>query len=489
MSAAHRIIGEGAYGAIVEPALPNVDEHGNPLLFGPDTVSKVMFRTKNYQKTLADVETIREKIPALAMNVTPYRRTYTEQNIATINGMLAHIGSHKERNGVYVVRMPNLGTDMFELPRNIDAINAMHAVVSESTMMKQILKLMRIVKAIWTAGYIHADIREPNVMCNTTTGELTIIDFDWMMPVARLQKKYPVYYYSHPPESMFLLDSVLPIDQYLKSGPTRDVYLDAVYTNSINYMKNNNADEFWSEIRLHGDTRDGYAYNITVNMRALFDYAKDHGPDAALARYRALYYETVDSFGLAVALSTFSEVFFENNETRDFLFHLLQDMTSPISETRLKIEPAITRMESFIRKKYPEIALGEEVSFSSEMRRMGALVDLLSEKRRASSERRTLRQQVEGLALMTKYMEGLSSPKMPSLPPSPASSNSLYTGSSNSSSRISSWRNLPVRQTRRNWKQLPVAKQRKTRKSSASHPLVRHSVKYKDENNYKETHH
>jgi hypothetical protein len=454
MSAAHRIIGEGAYGAVIEPALPNVDEHGNSIVFGPDTVSKVMFRNKNYQKTLVDVAIIREKIPALAMNVTPYRRTYTEQNIAAINGMPAHISSHKARNGVYVVRMPHLGTDMFELPSNIDAINAMQTVVSESTMMNQFLKLMRVVKTIWAAGYIHADIREPNVMCNTTTGELTIIDFDLMMTPALFQKKFPVYYYSHPPESLFLLDSVLPIDQTLKeSALSRDDFADAVYSNAINYMKNNKSDEFWSEIRLHGDTRNGYAYHITMNMLALFDYAGSHGPDAALARYRTLYYETVDSFGLAVALSTFSEVFFEDEDTRDFLFHLLQDMTHPMSEKRLKIAPAIARMESFIRRKYPAVALGEEVSFSSEMRRMGALVDLLSEKRCASSERRrasserrrasserrhasserrhasserrrTLRQQVEGLALMTKYIEGLSS-------------NSRRTGSSrkNSSGR------------------------------------------------------
>lgn len=444
MSAAHRIIGEGAYGAVVEPALPNVDEHGNPLLFGPDTVSKVMFRNKNYQKTLADVETIREKIPALAMNITPYRRAYTEQNIAGIEGMPEYVSSRSKRNGVYVVRMPNLGTDLFELPRDDTAIHTMQMVVSEGTMMKQFLKLMRIVKTIWTAGYIHADIRETNVMCNTSTGDLTIIDFDWMMTPAQLQTRYPVYYYSHPPESMFLLDKVFPIDQTLKDSVlSRDDFADAVYTNAINYMKNSNADEFWSEIRLHGDTRDGYAYHITMNMLALFDYAATHGPDAALARYRKLYYETVDSFGLAVALSTFSEMFFVDEETRDFLFHLLQDMTSPLSERRLKIEPAITRMETFIRRKYPEIKLGEEVSFSSEMRRMGALVDLLSERRRASSERRrasssarrTLRQQVEGLALMTKYMEGLSSPKVPPLPPSPASSSKRRTGTSSNAAR------------------------------------------------------
>jgi hypothetical protein len=431
----HKVIGSGSYGAVVEPALPNVDEHGHPVIFGPDKVTKIMLKRNDYLKTLADAKTIADKIPSLATNIIPYRRTYTEQNIAGIPHMQSFINSQDDRNGVFMMRMPNLGTDLWTLQRSVSQMATLRSTISPTQMIRQILKLMRIVKSIGSAGYIHADIRETNVLCNKTTGDLTIIDFDWMMTPTDIQKSYPVYFYCHPPESMFLLDSVTPIDGYLKSKPDRTEFRDTLYDLAVAYMKDAKRDEFWKDIQLHGTTRDSFAHRITANMMELYDTAIRTSPDAALKRFRDIYYHTADSFGLAVALKNFVVAYFhrqEDTDTRRFLRDtLFTAMTNTASKQRMKIERAIIALQDFARINYPDIQLGEEISFAGEMSRMGALMNLMSEKRKRSEERRTLRQQVEGLALVTKYLEGITTPKLPLLPPSPSSSG-RRTGSSNS---------------------------------------------------------
>jgi hypothetical protein len=459
---AHKIIGQGSFGAVVEPALPNVDEHGNPLTFGPDKVTKIMLKRDDYLKTIADAKTIADNIPSLATNITPYRRTYTENNIASIPHMPKFITSQGDRNGVFMLRMPNLGNDLWKLQRDAVKMATLRSTVQPTQMIRQILKLMRIVKSIGSAGYIHADIRETNVLCSSN-GELTIIDFDWMMTPAEIQKNYPVYFYCHPPESMFLLDSVTPIDDYLKSKPDRTEFHDTLYDLAVAYMKDAKRDEFWKEIQLHGLTREQFAHRIAANMVELYDTATRTSPEAALKRFRDIYYHTADSFGLAVALKNFVVAYFhrqEDTDTRRFLRDtLFTAMTNTASKQRMKIERAIIALQDFARVNYPDIQLGEEVSFAGEMGRLGALMNLMSEKRRHSEERRTLRQQVEGLALMTKYLEGITTPHsthVPLLPPSPPSSG-RRTGSSGrktQSSNRGGGRNRktfkkPVRETRR----------------------------------------
>jgi hypothetical protein len=461
----HRVIGSGSYGAVVEPALPNVDEHGKPLIFGPDKVTKVMFNETNYKKTVADAALILEQIPSLATNVTPYRRTYTEQDIASIPKMQKFIDSQQNRNGVFMVRMPNLGMDLYELYYNKTEMVALRSTVPPAQIIRQILKLMRVVKAIGQAGYIHADIRESNVLCSNT-GELSIIDFDWMMTPKEIQKSYPIYFYSHPPESMFLLDKVMPIDNYLAS-PDRNAFRDRVYYNAVKYMEQNKRDEFWIKIQLHGTTRNDFARKIAQNMVGLYDTATHTNPAAALKQFREIYYQTADSFGLAVALKDFAVGYFhkqEDTDTRRFLRDILfTEMTHTGSKRRMKIDRAIIMLQDYVRVAFPDIQLGEEVSFTGEVGRLGALVDLMSEKRKRSEERLTLRQQVEGLALMTKYLENLStpssSPSLPPLPPSPLSrtglssnrrtghSSNRRTGSRKTHSRSSSSRRKTLKKT------------------------------------------
>ncbi len=234
-------------------------------------------------------------------------------------------------------------------------------------------------------------------------------------------------------------------------------------------MIDNHADHFWETVLPQGTMdRETFATEIAENMGYLHSTAVRDGKAAALKRFREIYYDTVDSFGLAVALLRFTQKFFSSPADtiyRRFLREkVFYKMLNTTSKMRMTIDKAIEVMVSFIRRELPEIQLGEEVSVEDELTRLNALVDFMSEKRRASSERRrkseerrTLRQQVEGLALLTKHLEGLSSPaKTPDglLPPSPPTSSSRRTGSSSSrkssgGGRRRTKRRLPLRGTRK----------------------------------------
>jgi serine/threonine protein kinase len=63
---------------------------------------------------------------------------------------------------------------------------------------------MNVIKAIHAAGYIHGDIRETNVLFNLNNATMTIIDFDWLKPFNEIYNTYPEFFYSWPPECLYI---------------------------------------------------------------------------------------------------------------------------------------------------------------------------------------------------------------------------------------------------------------------------------------------
>ena len=65
----YSILGEGGYGLVFSPALPN-----NTTNY-PGDVTKLFFKKDNLKKAVSNIETIRSKIPSLALNIQPYKKT------------------------------------------------------------------------------------------------------------------------------------------------------------------------------------------------------------------------------------------------------------------------------------------------------------------------------------------------------------------------------------------------------------------------------
>jgi len=51
-------------------------------------------------------------------------------------------------------------------------------------------ELLEKVAMLWNHGYIHGDVRTPNIMIHPETGKLTLIDFDWLMGIREFSETY-----------------------------------------------------------------------------------------------------------------------------------------------------------------------------------------------------------------------------------------------------------------------------------------------------------
>ena len=69
-----KILGMGSYGLIVSPAFPNGKTFTN------NTISKIFISKNDKDKIIKFVETVKEKIPLLDIDITGYRQIYTVSN-------------------------------------------------------------------------------------------------------------------------------------------------------------------------------------------------------------------------------------------------------------------------------------------------------------------------------------------------------------------------------------------------------------------------
>ena len=214
----YSILGEGGFGLVFSPALPN-----NTTNY-PGDVTKLFFHKDNLKKAVKNINTIKNKIPSLALNLHPYKKKYTIQNLpkSIRNILKGKKSSLTNTSSIYPLRMPNLGISCYDINKspNIEYYKQVRAI-DYKILCVEIMKLFKVVEAIYTAGFIHGDIRPTNVLCNTSTGILTIIDFDWLKLFKDFFETYPTYFYSFPPEFAFVfgIDGKIDFNNYITSDP------------------------------------------------------------------------------------------------------------------------------------------------------------------------------------------------------------------------------------------------------------------------------
>jgi len=135
-----------------------------------------------------------------------YRRSYRLRNLnASIRSKVKKfLGPRTPDNSVLsLMRTPFLGSSIYHIDETPEEYRALRNIPYQ-ILCAQMLQCMKVVQAIHAAGYIHGDIRETNVLCHLDTGALTIIDFDWLKPFDDFYKDYPIFFYPHPPEALFI---------------------------------------------------------------------------------------------------------------------------------------------------------------------------------------------------------------------------------------------------------------------------------------------
>jgi hypothetical protein len=467
---AARLLGSGTFGAVVAPALPNIDEAGNTITFGDGYVTKLMFNKTDYDEAMGAANRIARNVPSLAFNMLPYKREITDANVSAIPGVQEYIDKYQpSHTRIYAMRMPNLGYALHDILQDdtegLTNLRRRLRLWSNEEICGQVLKLMRIVRDIHNAGYVHADIRETNVMCNLDTKDFTIVDFDWFMPMNEFIARYPNYYYSHPPEGLYMLRKPNRLDgirALFVDGtiPDPDMYRSRLNTNIhiwLNTYKSNIdafiEDGLNSEI---AETNE-FARQLKYEGGHLRELVTEHGVAEGQRLYRKKYLATVDSYGLAVGLLPLFEAVLtlpHQAELRTFLVgELLPAMMRFRLKNRLTIDEAIARFEEFLAEHMP--AVKADLDLEDEIQRLRAIrpdvveVPMPRQRRLSSTRRSALRKQVEGYAALMGAMKGIhlpsTSPRLSGLLPmlrSPsgrtASSSRLFSNSLKVSSPSSS---------------------------------------------------
>lgn len=206
--AGYTVLGRGSFGAVVEPAFPNIDEAGNPVEF-PGYVTKAFFREANQRKALQNAEDLQRKVPSMHIPYNTYTRKMYMRNLPqNLQEKMTQKNRPVNVNAeLHMIRMPNKGYNLGDILKN-PARLAAYMGLPIGIKVAEIYKLLNIVKATKDAGFVHRDIREPNILINPTTGTMTIIDFDLLKRSDEILKKtgskiflHLNPYYNIPPET------------------------------------------------------------------------------------------------------------------------------------------------------------------------------------------------------------------------------------------------------------------------------------------------
>jgi ankyrin repeat protein len=375
----YKVIGSGGFGAVIMPALPNKNDAGNPQQFGKNTLTKIMLQQKNYTKSLQNAKNIYNKVPSLAIPYTPYEHKYKESNIQNIQGipgvsknMATFLqGKAASKDGIYAIRMPNLGSSMADIENSPALLQKVRNMPIDK-LCYNVLKLFYIVRNIKDSGYIHGDIRETNVLWNLDTGVFTIIDFDWLMKKDNFFQRFS-YFYSHPPEEIFLLaKGMKPTLQDIYDENNFHNFCNRVLTNLININPKmyNHLNKYAEHFMTSKSSNVAQRYKEVVSeilqsMNALYDDAvKIKSPGgfrndfiSTVDKYTELCKSQVDSFGVGIALRTvFRKAFMPPKDANLFqLYKITRKLIEPSLVNRGTIEEAIQELEELIANKYPSI--------------------------------------------------------------------------------------------------------------------------------------
>lgn len=337
-----QILGAGTYGVVMKPALPNINSPSFP-----GNVSKIFHRRMNRNRAKNAANTIKAKVPSLNIPFIPYKKNYRVKNLPPI--IQNHFKIKDKTQELYVARMPELGNSFAEIERTPGLYTSVRNISNE-VLCYEILKLLRTVKDIKDAGYIHGDIRETNVLCDVKTGKMTIIDFDWFNPADDFLEKYAEFFYSHSPE-LYLLNNYFIFDESDKS-----TFLDGLqYLLSQRVIISESHNVRWMD-------GEEFILEIYAAAKQLWSniYETKIYPDwqSGIDAMKNKYFETTDMYGLGVALiSAFRKILTLPNQLslREFLDDELFVAMMEIDFAKRKtIEEVIEMLELYIKKTFPK---------------------------------------------------------------------------------------------------------------------------------------
>lgn len=294
---AYETIGSGGYGAVFQPALPNVVDRKS--VNYPGNVTKAFYRKHNADALLAKRNVIRTVMGENeGHRISPYTYQYTAGKLPgrLFTKMLGKNPLLAANTPLHLVRMPHLGIDLGYIMQIYKEIRK----VPIGTILEQFQKLFHQTASLAAHKYIHGDIRTLNVMIQPKTGVMTIIDFDWLLPYREFVERFKFGFYNNPPEyTLFDVDF---------SHVNPDVTVTQLYRmistdpNTINKIYKYIDDHIQGFPNVYGSVPSNNVVNSV--WHGIVDAVKYYNTrDLTLGRSAAL--QTFDNFALAVTLLDF----------------------------------------------------------------------------------------------------------------------------------------------------------------------------------------
>jgi serine/threonine protein kinase len=402
----HSVVASGSFGTVISPAFPNTI-NGEVTEF-PSNVTKMFYKKTYLDKSLKNAKTISEVMNSPFPNpanhghvIHPYTTKYKFQNLPV---KLRH-SIEKEikdvppalTNNLHLARMPNLGIDIFALHDVPEATITQLRNVPFYQLYYQFFKLFAQTHSLSKHGLIHYDIRDTNVMIKPDTGEINIIDFDFMNTVDEFDKDLKrgfIVRYQHPPECLMYtnyqlvenLGEKLDLRKFIESdSESRDTklyysrkrigvlktyqtdllkYFDVVYKNYginnvddlnvlINEANVNNVEYLRSKIK-SGETDvfknhvlktiDNYGLSLTLlqMLGLLYPNVLQYAKDVELLIMRGEYTESVRDGFIGLVKTELTELKITNNGTP-----YTDKQLNTISRALLDLSYSLTMASSF----------------------------------------------------------------------------------------------------------------------------------------------
>jgi hypothetical protein len=211
---------EGTHAYYSNTALPNRNKLYNI------TYGMKLFKTRksynNALKTSDILETFNVSIPGGI--VYPYTNEIKTSQLPKhlVSLLKTKNNTLKNNSTIGLVRIKKAGDSIFDYIASLNKLSKSNLKNIVMPIQKQWLNghdfliqcilLLKQINEIDKQGYIHGDISDKNILCDTdiVTNKLilTIIDFDWFMKKNEFENKYPFYdgYPNNPPECIIYWD-------------------------------------------------------------------------------------------------------------------------------------------------------------------------------------------------------------------------------------------------------------------------------------------
>ena len=154
MSKSYRILGKGAYGCVIQPALPNRIQ--GEWVQHPTNVSKLFSNQANANKAMRNSNVISTMLSTDEQRATR-QMVWNRSNFPSTTQSEC---AFNPDSPIHSVRFPYLGIAVKDLPQGYAQAQA----IPVSILLEEFLKLMKQVQTIQAKHYVHGDIHIGNVM-------------------------------------------------------------------------------------------------------------------------------------------------------------------------------------------------------------------------------------------------------------------------------------------------------------------------------------